>query len=521
VGGQTLEADARERYRAGDYDASIALHARAFAAYRRTGDALGGARAGRALAWLHGNVHGDWAVAAGWRERAIRLLEEVGGDADAAVGWALLLRTYGDLALDPDAQAAAYRSAASRGRAAGDVDLEVDGLVGAGLVDVLAGRADDGMRALDEALAAVCAGEVADLYVVEGAFCVLFQCCEQLHDVARAEQWVRAATSTIGRHGSLAAAAFCRAHYGGILTDAGRWSEAEHELLASADVFAAGYAAMAGVAQARLAGLRVRQGRFEDAAELLADLGDLPDAVRPLAELRIARGELALARDGLARALPVDTPVTAASAPVLALLVEVLVELDDLPAAAAAADRIAGVAARSGPTSPATAFGALAAGRVAAADGSADPRPALEAAVRGFGAARLPLEQARARIVLAEAVAATDPAAARAECTRALRACETHGAARDADRADALLRSLGTRARVRPKGDGLSLTRREDEVLSLLGRGLSNVEIAERLLISRKTVEHHVGHVLAKLGVRNRAEAAVVASHRPDTRPPA
>jgi DNA-binding NarL/FixJ family response regulator len=109
-------------------------------------------------------------------------------------------------------------------------------------------------------------------------------------------------------------------------------------------------------------------------------------------------------------------------------------------------------------------------------------------------------------------------AAAVVEARHALETFERLGAARDADAAAALLRDLGAPARTFPKGYG-TLTRRETEVLSLLAEGCSNAAIAERLFISRRTAEHHVARILAKLGLRNRAEAAVYALRERATNP--
>jgi HD-GYP domain-containing protein (c-di-GMP phosphodiesterase class II) len=95
------------------------------------------------------------------------------------------------------------------------------------------------------------------------------------------------------------------------------------------------------------------------------------------------------------------------------------------------------------------------------------------------------------------------------EAARALRD-EVRDGRMDGDVVEAVLRAAGHRASRRTEGPG-GLTAREIEVLRLLARGLTNKEIATQLVITPKTAGNHIEHIYTKLGVSNRAAAALFA----------
>ena len=128
----------------------------------------------------------------------------------------------------------------------------------------------------------------------------------------------------------------------------------------------------------------------------------------------------------------------------------------------------------------------------------------------------MPFDTAVTRLEWAQVLATADRQIA-AEDARLAEAVFTHLDARPyADRAAALLRELGAGSRPGPRAAG-RLTSRERQVLDLVSHGLSNLEIGDRLFISPKTVEHHVGHILSKLELRSRAEAVAWALRNPST----
>ena len=506
--GSAFEGLGVARYLLADYRGAVAAHEQAYAAYRQEEDRLAAARAARMLAWMSGNVFGEWAVRAGWLARAKTLLAEV-DEESAEQGWLLMLDAETDTAVASKLEH--YVRAHELGRRFGDRALEFEALGWLGLQRALDGEVAAGLQLLDEALAAVIAGEVDDLYVVEGTFCGLFWVCERFHDVTRAEQWMRAAQDMLRRRNLIAVGAYCRAHYGGILTAAGRWAEADAALTDAVVMFETGYAALKSMALVRLADLRVRQGRLEDAGRLLHGLDQHPDAARPLAMLNLAQGNLAVAREVLERRLADGALDADIAGPLWALLAEVQVAQQDLEAATASVDRVAAIAAARPELPFLVAAAAFAHGQLCLASGDHAALTWLREALSVFSRTQAPADVARVRLELAKATADDNPDVAIAEATAALETYRRLDAARQVDAAASFLRFLGIATPPGPRA-AARLTVREAEVLELLGEGLSNVEIAARLFLSRKTVEHHVSRVLSKLGVRNRVEAATHAA---------
>ena len=511
--GAALEARGEALYLERKYAAAATCYERAYVAHRRERQFLAAGRAARTVSWITGNVLGDWAVQSGWLGRARSVLAEVGEDSPEH-GWALILQAFAEP--DPAAREVLLRDAIAIGRRLGDPDVEFEALVCLGGVFLMTGRVEEGLVLIDEALAAACAGELAEIATVDSIFCLFFWACELVNDVPRADQWMRRAAELMQRHN--VAGAFCRAHYGAILTAAGRWDEAEAQLVESTRLFDGGMPRAA--ALIRLADLRLRQGRLEEAAQLLDGLDTHPDAVRTLAALHLARGAPALARDLLERgtagsddAVP-RVGETSMIGPLLALLVDVHLAEGDIDGADRAAKRLGRLAeAQRGPYL--TAAAALARGRVCVASGQGDARSCMHAALAGFAQAQLPMELAITRLELARAQAARTARSRSPRRRQRWRPSSASTPLGTPTSPAALLRSLGAPVRTGPKGVG-ALTKRESEVLELIGAGLSNVEIGERLFITRKTVEHHVGNVLAKLGLRNRAQAAAYATrHKP------
>jgi DNA-binding CsgD family transcriptional regulator len=491
----------------GENHESVTRCARAYSLFRQAGEVPSAVQCAVWLGITYKANFANFAAASGWIGRAERLLEPL--EPGPLHGWTWVARAYRMDDLD-EAEGLTVR-AVDVARQAGDVDLELVALAQLGLIRVGQGATGAGFALIDEAMAAALAGEGSTLDTVVYACCDMLNACELASDVERAAQWCKVADDFVETYGCPFLYAECRIYYGSVLAAKGRWDDAERELGAGLRITDGACPGLHTKALIRLADLRVHQGRLEEAEQLLSHLGAGVEAeaeeALSLAALLLARGDAPAASRNLEQRLHRLADHRSHLAAALDLLVDAYVASGDRDAASAAVERLADVVAPAD-SDRLGAVVASARGRVAIAWG--DPEAAIahmEAALEGWSRLDFPFEAARIRFELGRVLAPSHPDVAVDHARRALSAFEALGAALHADRVAAFLRSLGVTPRTGHRGVGV-LTMREREVLRLLGAGLSNPEIAERLHVSRKTASHHVSNVLTKLNLRNRAEAA-------------
>jgi LuxR family maltose regulon positive regulatory protein len=443
------------------------------------------------------DFHGATAVASGWLRRARRLLAPLESGPDH--GWLAFHEGYlAHASGDAGAARALATSAAEIGREYRVVDLEMLGLALEGAALVSSARIDEGMACLDEATTMAVEGDAAIPISSAWTCCFLVSACMKVLDLERAVEWCDRIDRFAERYGSRYMLAFCRAEYGSVDLARGRWSDAEAMLVAAVDDFTHSRPAWVGGPLSELAELRRRQGRADEAADLLERAGASRTAQLCRARLALDRGDTLQAvelLELLLRRLPEANDLD--RAPALELLVRARAARGELDEADESLAALRAIAHRIG-TPHLRASLDLTEGRLAVARGDhAMGRTMFEDAADRFEHAGTPFDAAQARIELAASLAALGRSDdAEREHARALRALDAIGLeAGDAD--DVPLAQL---------------TARERDVLGLLVEGMTNRQIAERLVISEHTVHRHVSNILRKLDAPSRTAVAARAA---------
>lgn len=511
---KALEGLAQAAWWLDDAPVVFECHERAYRLYRQQDDQLSAARVATWLGMDHYLFRAELAIADGWLRRAQRLL--AGSAPSFEQCWLALMEAHIRL-FEYDDVATARRVGAetfATAEALGLIDLQVLALALEGLALVSQGEITEGMRRLDESTAAALSGDVSDPDAIVTACCYLIYACDRVRDYERALQWCEKVEEVSRRWDYRSMFAVCRTHYAGVLLWHGDWAGAERELTSATRELMTTRVAWAGEPLYRLAELRRRQGRLDDATALIAQAPTFPLALLCQAELALERHETTVAADLVERYLrrvPPDNVIER----VLGLEVAVRVYLADgaLARAQTTCDELTMLVEVIG-TPPFHGSVSMTRGLVAASTHQLETaRRCFEDAVDAFHSQGAPYETARARCELARVLALLyRRAVARVEAEAALVAFEQLGAERDIARVADLLKKFQV-ADVATSCSPANLTRRELEVLGLIACGFSNPQIAERLFISVRTVERHISAIYEKLGAAGTAARAIATAY--------
>ena len=445
-------------------------------------------------------LRGEEAMGSGWIARAQRLLE----DEAECVEHGYLQSLEIDQALganDYDAAVEAARAVAGIGARYTDETLCAYALVCEGIALIKQGRVRDGMASLDEAMLPVVAGRVRPTWA-GNIYCQLMSVCHEIADLRRAQQWTDATARWCEAFNNpVMFLGVCRVHRAQLLQVHGKWTLAEDEIdlvcrdLASMNVVAVGLALY------ELGEVRRMRGDLAGASAAYAQAHEYGKEPQPgLAMLWLAEGRASAALDALV-ACETRTGDPLGRARLWEALVQVAIAANDLATAVRAAGALETAAATYG-TAGLISAAAESRGRVClATDDDAAAIDSLRKACQQWQHVDAPYRLAQTRLLLAESLERTgDGYAASLEREAAAMAFARLGAT-----------APSAKSARQPLPDGM--TRREAEVLALVAQGLTNRQVADRLVLSERTVARHLANLYTKIGVTTRAGATAYA-HR-------
>ena len=508
LGPENLDLLAVAASMVGRMDDYLALLERAHHGYLDAGEVLPASRAALTIG-MNLAVRGQIGPAGGWFGRARRLLEREGKDC-VEQGWLLMPLAFQREATDDyDGAFAALGRALEIAERFGDSDLFAVAMHFQGLIRIKQGRADEGLRLLDEAMVGVTAGEVSP-FMTGVVYCGVIACCEEAFDARRAHEWTNALARWCEEQPQLVAfTGRCLAHRAGILQLHGAWSEALAEArLARVRCEEAMNRAATGQALYQQGELLRLRGEFGAAEQAYRDANGYGREPQPgLALLRLAQGDVDTAAAGIRRVLG-ETKEPLPRAGLLPAHAEIVLTLGEVEEAGEASRELEQIAANAGSTML-RALAAQVVGAVELAEGAVQAAlVSLRRAWQLWQELEAPYQSARTRVLVGLACQALgDRDAATLELEAARPAFERLGAIPDVARVD----SLTGRAAA---SDTHGLSRRELEVLRLVAAGKTNREIASALVVSEHTVARHLQNIFGKLGVSSRTAATAFAFER-------
>jgi DNA-binding NarL/FixJ family response regulator len=490
----------------GRYDETDVVAERAHREGLRVGDLPGAARA---AFWLGFGLiaRGEYARGGGWVARAARVIEE--GHLDCVeAGYILLPGAVRGLDDGHAAESlAAFEQATRIAERFGDRDLATLGQLGQGNAYIDLGEVDRGVALLDEAMVAVTADEVSPV-VVGIVYCATIEACHRIFDLRRAQEWTAALTRWCESQPELQPfRGRCLLYQAELMQFHGAWDDATVQTQIAYERLSQPPPEPA-VAEAiyQQGDLHRLRGEFEAADKAYRKAnqqGRQPEPGQSL--LRLAHGDSTAALSAIRRAID-ETHDPFGRARLLEACVEIALAADD-PEAAHAASAALSEMADSARAPLLKAMSTSAEGAVSLMDGDASAAIAtLRRAWSQWRDLDAPYEAARVRVLLGQAFRVLgDEDTASMEFETARQVFLELGAAPELVRVDAM-------APARPTAGGPGgLTVREVEVLLLVAEGLTNRVIAERLVISEKTVARHVSNIFTKLDVSSRSAATAYA----------